>query len=223
MSYTVIGDKTVQMYVDMLGVNSIFSILSDAQKIQYINFGQQECANISKNNNLSPYLASEDMNSATPMLITSGTQIKIGSVGYVVKFDLSTYDMNSIIGVQAKKTSGVWSLPITTPNVFGELAGYIDNALASDVAYNWMKDTLFIFVKSAYTFVTTTLTTFWGYRNAINVTALIGSVDIPGDMEQLALALILRKVCQDQNISLPQNVGQQIRTQCTNLKINYPV
>jgi hypothetical protein len=55
MSYVVLGDKTIQNYINMLNVYSPFNLLSQTQQIQYINFIQQECANISKKNNLEYY------------------------------------------------------------------------------------------------------------------------------------------------------------------------
>jgi hypothetical protein len=156
------------------------------------------------------------------MIITNGTQVKIGTVGYVVSLDLSAYDISVILGVQVKNAAG-WSSPVTDESAFEVLAGYINNALAPDMAFCWMRGNLFVFVKAAYTYVSTTLVTFWYYRNAQNVTAVSDTVDIPGEMEQLALALILRKVYLDQNTSLPQNIASQIRTQCTNLNITYPI
>jgi len=62
MAYVAIGDKTVQNYEDILGVDSIFSTLTAGQQLQYINFGQQHCAIISKENNLGFYQVTEDMN-----------------------------------------------------------------------------------------------------------------------------------------------------------------
>ena len=50
MSCVAIGDKTVQNYLDMLSVDTAFGNLLAAQQLQYINFGEQECANISKKN-----------------------------------------------------------------------------------------------------------------------------------------------------------------------------
>ena len=156
------------------------------------------------------------------MLITTGTQVKIGTIGYVVALDLSTYDISVMLGVQVKNTAG-WSAAVTAESTYDVLSNFIDDTLAPDLAYCWMRGSLFVFVKAAYTYVSTTLVTFWYYRNAQNVTAVGDYVDIPGEMEQLALALILRRVYQDQNTSLPQNIGQQIRIQCANLGINYPI
>ena len=61
MSYVAIGDKTVQNYLDMLSVDTAFGNLLAAQQLQYINFGEQECANISKKNDIGFYQATEDM------------------------------------------------------------------------------------------------------------------------------------------------------------------
>jgi hypothetical protein len=61
MYYLPIGDKSVQNWIDMLGIDSTFGALSEAQQIQYINFGQQECVNLSKKNSLNFYKATEDM------------------------------------------------------------------------------------------------------------------------------------------------------------------
>ena len=156
------------------------------------------------------------------MTITTGTQVKIGTMGYVVGLDLSTYDVSTILGVQLKNTAG-WSSPVTAESEYEVLAGYINDTLCPDAAFCWMRNTLFVFVKAAYTYVSTTLVTFWYYRNAQNVTLVSDYVDIPGEMEQLALALILRKMYLDLNTSLPQNIGQQIRIQASNLGIEYPI
>jgi hypothetical protein len=61
MSYIPIGDKSVQNWIDKLSIDSAFSGLTIAQQIQYINFGQQECANASRNGLLNFYKATEDM------------------------------------------------------------------------------------------------------------------------------------------------------------------
>ena len=63
MAYTAIGDKTVQNYEDMLGVDAVFSTLTAAQQLQYVNFGQHECANLSKQGRLGFYQVTEDMKS----------------------------------------------------------------------------------------------------------------------------------------------------------------
>jgi hypothetical protein len=157
------------------------------------------------------------------MKITDGFQLKIGSAGYIVDFDLTDYDINNMIGVQVQKTSLQWSGAVTAMTEYDQLSNYVDNPLCPDVAFCWMRNNLFVFVKSTYTYVDTTILDFWYYRNAQNVTTVNDKVDIPGEFEQLALLLILRSVYLDQNISLPQNIGQQIRTQCTNLNINYPI
>jgi hypothetical protein len=61
MAYTPIGDKTVQSWLDLLTVNDTFNSLTEVQQIQYINFGQQECVNISKENILGYYKSTDDM------------------------------------------------------------------------------------------------------------------------------------------------------------------
>jgi hypothetical protein len=61
MAYTPIGDKAVQNFIDMLSTNNEFNLLLPAQQLQYINFGQQECVNISKENNLGYYKVTNDM------------------------------------------------------------------------------------------------------------------------------------------------------------------
>jgi len=156
------------------------------------------------------------------MIITDGTQVKIGTVGYIVSLDLSDYDISVILGIQVKNATG-WTAPVTDEVTFDVLAGYIDSALAPDIAYCWMRNNLFVFVKAVYTYISTTLVTFWHYRNAQNIATVGDDVDIPGEMEQLALSLILRKVYMDKNISIPQNINQQIRIQCANLNITYPI
>jgi hypothetical protein len=156
------------------------------------------------------------------MQITDGTQVKIGTTGYIVSFDLTSYDMNTILGIQVKNVAG-WADPVIAEVEYDALSGYIDDSLCPDSAFCWMRNNLFVFVKSTYTYVSTTLVTFWGYRNAQNVTLVTDDVDIPGELEQLASLLILRKMYMDKNISLPQNIGSQIRTQLTNLNIKYPI
>jgi len=61
MHYVPTGDKTVQNWIDILSTDDTFSDLSLTQKIQCINFGQQQCSHISKDENLEFYKASEDM------------------------------------------------------------------------------------------------------------------------------------------------------------------
>jgi hypothetical protein len=60
MSYTPLGDKTVQGYIDVLSANTVFDALSEAQQIQYINFEQQEVMNICKRNSLESFKSNED-------------------------------------------------------------------------------------------------------------------------------------------------------------------
>jgi hypothetical protein len=222
--YTPLGDKTVQMYIDMLNVNSVFAGLSAAQMLQYANFGQQECANISKRNGLRFYMSTKSMATViAPIVdITDGDQTLIGSNGYVSAIDLTTYDINSIIGIHVGTLTA--GKVITTSDSLETLAGYINDTLCPDVAYCWTGDTLNVFAKtSVYTYAVTTLVDFWHYRNAENLLLTSTVVDIPSEMEQLALLLILRRMYIDNNISLPQNITSQIRTQCTNLNITYPI
>jgi hypothetical protein len=156
------------------------------------------------------------------MQITYGVQVKIGTAGYIVSLDLNDYDINSILGVQVKNTTG-WADPITTESNYEVMSSYIDDSECPDSAFCWMRNNLLVFVKNTYTYVSTTLVTFWYYRNAQNVVLVSDKVDIPGELEQLAQLLILRKMYMDKNISLPQTIGQQIRAQLNNLNIKYPI
>lgn len=61
MPYIPLGDKTVQNYIDMMSVYSPFNSLTQAQQIQYINFNQQLCAKISKDNDLEYYKSASNM------------------------------------------------------------------------------------------------------------------------------------------------------------------
>jgi hypothetical protein len=163
------------------------------------------------------------------MQITDGAQVKEGSAGYIVSLDLTDYDVSDILGVQCQTTAGAWSDPVISEVAYDVLSGYVDDSECPDVAYTWMRNSLYVFVKDTYTYEDTTIVNFWYYRNAQNIDSLLDDdtnpvlVDIPGEMEQLALSLILRKLYMDKNISLPQNIGQQIRIQSNNLNIKYPV
>ncbi len=157
------------------------------------------------------------------MQITEGTQTKVGSCGYIVAIDMTDYDINSVLGIQAKTTAGVWSDPVISESAYDVIAGYVENPDCPDMAFTWLRNTLYVFLSSTYTFEATTLLNVWYYRNAQNITTVSDIVDIPGEWEQLAIALILRRMYVDQNTFVPQNINQQIRTQCINLGIRYPI
>ena len=55
MAYQPLGDKSVQNFIDALNSNSVFAGLSQSQKILCIDRAQQECARLSKENNLKFY------------------------------------------------------------------------------------------------------------------------------------------------------------------------
>ena len=59
MPYTPLGDKTVQSWISILGQNTAFNALSQDQKILCVDRGQQECAMLSKENNLEFYKAAD--------------------------------------------------------------------------------------------------------------------------------------------------------------------
>jgi hypothetical protein len=163
------------------------------------------------------------------MKISDGTQVKIGSVGYIVCFDLTEYDISDILGVQVRTTEEDWSKPVNASTDYVTMSEYIDDSEAPDLAFFWMRNTLYIYVNSKYTWQEDALLNFWYYRNAQNISALVDDnqepvyVDIPGELEQLGLSLILRKVYIDLNTTVPQSISQQIRTHCTNLNIKYPL
>jgi hypothetical protein len=227
MSYTPISDETAQNYIDLLSQDANFAGLSTAAMLQYLNFGQHECAKISKENRLDFYSATQNMCTVTAPAtavtkITDGTKVLTGSQGYISAIDLTAYDIDSILGIQigTLTTGNV----LTSETSFDVLAGFVNDALCPNIAYCWTMGTLNIFCKtSVYAFVDTTLVNFWHYRSAVNITATTSKIDIASEFQQLAISLILRRVYSDKNTSLPQGIGQQIRIQCNNLNIQYPV
>jgi hypothetical protein len=60
MNYKPIGDKTVQNWIDRLISDKTFNSLSDTQKLQYVDSGQQNCAVLSNINGLEPYKVAGD-------------------------------------------------------------------------------------------------------------------------------------------------------------------
>jgi photosystem II stability/assembly factor-like uncharacterized protein len=61
MSYKPLGDKIVRDWISILGTNPIFNGLSQNQQTLYIDNGQQECAILSKSNNLEFYKADSSL------------------------------------------------------------------------------------------------------------------------------------------------------------------
>jgi hypothetical protein len=59
MPFAVFGAKTVQNWLDLLNANVEFNALTPEQKIQCINFGQQECATLDMKKRRGYYLTME--------------------------------------------------------------------------------------------------------------------------------------------------------------------
>lgn len=73
MLYSSLGDKTIQIWNDKLNSNSTFNSLSSAEKLLYLNRGQQDCARISSINNLEPYKV--DSNNGLHLIQSYSAQI----------------------------------------------------------------------------------------------------------------------------------------------------
>ena len=61
MAYIATGNRPVQDYIHNLSINDEFNNLSLTNQIQYINIIQQQCADMSKDNGLTFYKATDTM------------------------------------------------------------------------------------------------------------------------------------------------------------------
>ena len=158
-------------------------------------------------------------------LITSGTQVSSGTNGFIVAFDLSGLDADTVFQVQLQKSGTTTYDPVTAQTPRVTLFGYTNVAIAPpNYAYCQDGQIVYVFCNTGtFAFDTTTRVAFWFYRNAQNVTLTTDKVDVPDDANQLAVGLILRKMYIDLNVTVPRQVIDAIRVQTKVLNVQYPI
>jgi uncharacterized protein YjdB len=126
MSYIPIGDKSVQEYITILSNDNEFNQLSQAQQIQLINFGQQECAILSKLNNLSFYKTVE-LETVSPSVLITSILVQ-PSMGYLT--GIGTTQQFTVVIEPSNATNQVVTWESSDPGV----ATVDENGLATQIA-----------------------------------------------------------------------------------------
>ena len=119
--------------------------------------------------------------------ITDGRQSASGTYGYIVSFDLSASEVQSIEQVQMQDINGVLSTPITTPTSRELLFSYMeDDQEEIDFGYFLDSSTLFVFCRTAvYPFESTVYIAWWFKRFGIDMATSSATIDTAQNKEQL--------------------------------------
>jgi hypothetical protein len=154
-------------------------------------------------------------------LITSASQVSIGTYGYIVSFDLSINEMAKIVQVQMQNAS---TLVLSTVSASGASLAALNNypQLSSCPTFAWAQDgqTLYVFCKTAtYPYTSATRVGIWYYRNAADLTAVTDNIDVSQDKEQLFRYLVLDTMYTNMGQRTPQVILQGISVERKRLGI----
>lgn len=150
-------------------------------------------------------------------LITDGTQVAVGTYGYVASFDYSAERIKQVIGAQlqdvaAEELSGVEASAASRD----ALMAYAEDANCPDFAWYAAGSTVFVFCKtSVYPYSSNTRLAIYFYSNPEPVTATSDTLipdRLPAEAKELFKSLCLR-----QTLTL---LGKRIPVELSN-KVGY--
>ena len=142
-------------------------------------------------------------------VITDGTQVALGTYGYVAKFNLSSYLLKTMRQVQLQKVSGTptLSLPSTTQDAIDVVYGYPEDLACPDFAWCQDKNIVHVFCKtSKYPFTSNTRIGFWMFRSAIDMTIASSNTDVASDKKELFRLLVLQAMYVMEGSKVPAGI-----------------
>jgi len=151
--------------------------------------------------------------------INTGTQVAVGTNGYVASFDLINYEPQRVFQVQAER-NGVLSTPAKDTVSLDKLFGYPENSSPPDLAFAQSGNIVYVFFNgSKYPFDSTSRVAFWFFRNALNVTTATDKLDIPQEARELFKAIVLDKMFNLLQRPTPFEILETIRLEKEDLKL----
>jgi hypothetical protein len=153
--------------------------------------------------------------------ITDGTQVALGTYGYVVSFDLTAYEVRSIEQIQMQSATNVLSTPSVTPETREELFALCENTQTTkDFGYFLDDSTLFVFCRTAkYAYVGTVRIGWWLKRYSIDMATAAATIDTAQDKEQLLRCLTLEAMYISLDQKTPYDIANTIRIEKTRLGV----
>jgi hypothetical protein len=148
-------------------------------------------------------------------VITDGTQVAVGTYGYVVRFDLSAERMKEMIGVTLQLDGDQLSEPDSSPaETLAALFELCESVAATGFAWYAAGSTVYVYCKTAtYGYTSNVRIAFEFYANAEPITATTDELipeRMPAEAKELVKAFILKKVYEMQNKQVPLAVNNTI-------------
>ena len=157
--------------------------------------------------------------------IVDGVQSAIGTYGYVVSFDLSSFGVKEIEQVQMQDTAGVLSLPSTSPLTRAQIFELCEDAQGeseSPITFGYFLDNsvLFIFCKTdIYPYIYTNRVAWWIKRFVIDMATTANTIDVAQDKEQLLRNLVLEAMYVNSGSRVPSEIAKTIQSERLRLSI----
>lgn len=143
--------------------------------------------------------------------VTDYTDRVIGSVGYIIKLDISHLLYEKITSIQAQVGASNTPVGIDTEVSIIDLYNYLNATDAPDLAYNQAYNTLTIFFRtSVYDYVADTRFDIKGYRIPQAITSDTDFLDIPDRDIEYFLLTVKRLIAMAKNNSSPETITSRI-------------
>lgn len=214
MAYTALSNIVNSTIASELGADAVFATLVSAQYLEMFNTSQEKisglyCAVSKPDYQVGVYNAA----------VSTGTQSAIGQYGYVATIDMTTSTPKQILQVSMQKvTSGVMSLPSTTPDTLANIFSYPQNSAPPTFAFLQIGNSLVLFLQtSTYPFTTDSVVHTILYRDTIALAAPTDKLDIPEEARALFNYYALQEAYTSSGTRLPAYISDGIQREKTNL------
>lgn len=213
-----------------LGVDTNFSGLTAAQKLQILNTAQQRVANLYNIKRtainagavtispvqLTPQNAYQD--TSVGVAITTGTVKLTGTNGYIVSFSLASSKVNRVLQVQLYNGTDL-STPAIAADTWANLVSYCDSG-TNECAFVQDGTTLNVFALAA-TFpnvIATKVNTNF-LRDSVDLTATSDMMDIPPEARDLLKAIAIEEVYAGLGKKIPTFYRETINSEKSRLSL----